>query len=117
MTAAALWQEQFTLLPVDFQRGLQDWGTRQRGLARLLGHRWQQDDSTQQAVPTHRQEPAGDTSCAVPMRAPRRYDPSSGSAQALKRLMTFSRRFVRNLRVRQLPSRLDSQIIFDAMVK
>jgi hypothetical protein len=35
----------------------------------------------------------------------------------LRRLMAFSRRFVRNIRVRQLPSRLDPQIIFDAMVK
>lgn len=36
---------------------------------------------------------------------------------ALRRLMTFSRRFARNLRVTRLPSRLDPQIIFDAMVK
>lgn len=58
----------------------------------------------------------------VPAPPLTRFDSSQGSGAAgelvaLRRLMTFSRRFVRNLRMRQLPSRLDPQVVFDAMIK
>jgi hypothetical protein len=50
-------------------------------------------------------------------RPPGRYDPASGGAAALRRLMAFSRRFARSVRPRQLPSRLDPQLLLDAMGK
>jgi hypothetical protein len=68
----------------------------------------------------------------TPRRALLRFDPNAqpardssgggggsggGSLLTLRRLMAFSRRFVRNVRASQLPSRLDPQIILDAMVK
>jgi hypothetical protein len=52
-----------------------------------------------------------------PFRALTRFDQGTGDLLALRRLMTYSRRFARNIRVRQLPSRLDPQVFFDAMVK
>ena len=36
---------------------------------------------------------------------------------SLKRLLTYSRRFVQTVHIRQLPSHLDLQILFDCMVK
>ncbi|KAI8469465.1 MAG: flagellar associated protein [Monoraphidium minutum] len=44
-----------------------------------------------------------------------RYDPASDDLNALKRLMAFSHRFARNVRAAELPSRLDAQVLFDAM--
>mmetsp|Transcript_15365 Transcript_15365/g.50464 ORF Transcript_15365/g.50464 Transcript_15365/m.50464 type:complete len:420 (-) Transcript_15365:39-1298(-) len=41
------------------------------------------------------------------------FDPEDGDVQTLRRLLTFSRRFARNLTVSQLPSHLDLQILFD----
>jgi hypothetical protein len=40
-----------------------------------------------------------------------------GDVVQLRRLMAFSRRFVQSLHVRQLPSHLDLQLLFDCMVK
>jgi len=44
------------------------------------------------------------------------YDPASHDLVNLKRLMTYSRRYVQRVFVTQLPSHLDLQILFDCMV-
>jgi hypothetical protein len=44
-----------------------------------------------------------------------RFDAATGDIAALQRLMAFSRRFVQGLRVQQLPSHLDLQLLFNAM--
>ncbi|GIL85252.1 hypothetical protein Vretimale_10770 [Volvox reticuliferus] len=44
------------------------------------------------------------------------YDPSVTDLSSLKRLLTYSRRFVQTVHIRQLPSHLDLQILFDCMV-
>lgn len=44
-----------------------------------------------------------------------RFDPATGDLANLRRLMAFSRRFVQCLRVQQLPSHLDLQLLFDSM--
>jgi hypothetical protein len=44
-----------------------------------------------------------------------RFDAATGDIAALRRLMAFSRRFVQGLRVQQLPSHLDLQLLFNAM--
>lgn len=43
------------------------------------------------------------------------YDPSKTDVSDLKRLLAFSRRYVRNLTVRQLPSHMDLNVLFDSM--
>mmetsp|Transcript_24485 Transcript_24485/g.62214 ORF Transcript_24485/g.62214 Transcript_24485/m.62214 type:complete len:392 (-) Transcript_24485:328-1503(-) len=43
------------------------------------------------------------------------YDPATSSEGDLRRLMTYSRRFVQTLTLRQLPSHMDLGIIFDCM--
>ncbi|WIA15660.1 hypothetical protein OEZ85_002286 [Tetradesmus obliquus] len=43
------------------------------------------------------------------------FDAATGDIAALRRLMAFSRRFVQGLRVQQLPSHLDLQLLFNAM--
>ncbi len=45
------------------------------------------------------------------------WDPVSGDLMQLRRLMAFSRRFVQSLHIRQLPSHLDLQLLFECMVK
>ena len=45
----------------------------------------------------------------------RRFDYSSGDINELKRLLTYSSKFLNGLQVKQLPSHMDLQIIFDAM--
>lgn len=47
----------------------------------------------------------------------RRYDPAVTDLSSLKRLLTYSRRFVQTVHIRQLPSHLDLQILFECMVK
>jgi len=42
-----------------------------------------------------------------------RYDPATSDPNKLKQLLAFSKRFARNLRVTQLPSHLDLQMLFD----
>ena len=44
-----------------------------------------------------------------------RFDPATSDINDLKRLLTFSSKFVNSLHLQQLPSHLDLQIIFDAM--
>mmetsp|Transcript_15118 Transcript_15118/g.44566 ORF Transcript_15118/g.44566 Transcript_15118/m.44566 type:complete len:203 (-) Transcript_15118:1051-1659(-) len=44
------------------------------------------------------------------------YDPAINSIDDLRRLMTYSRRFVQTIRLRQLPSHLDLNIMFDCMI-
>ncbi|KAG2493034.1 hypothetical protein HYH03_008697 [Edaphochlamys debaryana] len=44
------------------------------------------------------------------------YDPAITDLSSLKRLLTYSRRFVQTVHIRQLPSHLDLQILFDCMV-
>ncbi|KAF5833356.1 flagellar associated protein [Dunaliella salina] len=44
------------------------------------------------------------------------YTPSMTSENDLRRLMTYSRRFVQTLNLRQLPSHMDLGIVFDCMV-
>ncbi|GFR48236.1 hypothetical protein Agub_g10098 [Astrephomene gubernaculifera] len=44
------------------------------------------------------------------------YDPSVTDLSSLKRLLTYSRRFVQSVTIRQLPSHLDLQLLFDCMV-
>ena len=44
-----------------------------------------------------------------------RFDPAVSDINELKRLLTFSTRFVNSLHLEQLPSHLDLQIIFEAM--
>ncbi len=46
-----------------------------------------------------------------------RYDAAVHSMDDLRRLMTYSRRFVQTVTLRQLPSHLDLQVIFDCMIK
>lgn len=46
-----------------------------------------------------------------------RFDPAVNSLEELRRLMTYSRRFVQSIRLRQLPSHLDLTTMFDCMVK
>lgn len=46
----------------------------------------------------------------------RRFTPTLTSENDLRRLMTYSRRFVQTLTLRQLPSHMDLGIIFDCMV-
>ena len=48
---------------------------------------------------------------------PFRFDPSVNSMEELRRLMTFSRRFVQTVRLRQLPSHMDLTVLFDCMIK
>eukprot|EP00879_Flechtneria_rotunda_P009172 GHRR01009602.1.p1 GENE.GHRR01009602.1~~GHRR01009602.1.p1 ORF type:complete len:439 (+),score=139.70 GHRR01009602.1:208-1524(+) len=43
------------------------------------------------------------------------FDVTTGDLAELRRLMAFSRRFVQSLRLQQLPSHLDLQLLFDAM--
>lgn len=43
------------------------------------------------------------------------FDPSVSDVDDLKRLMTFSRKFVRSINLKQFPSHLDLQIVFDTM--
>jgi hypothetical protein len=45
------------------------------------------------------------------------WDTATGDLLQLRRLMAFSRRFVQSLHIRQLPSHLDLQLLFDCMVK
>lgn len=45
------------------------------------------------------------------------FDPNSSDLNQLRRLMSYSRKFVQSLRLRQLPSHLDLQLIFETMVK
>lgn len=45
------------------------------------------------------------------------FDPATSDLDQLRRLMTFSKKFVTSLRLRQLPSHLDLQHVFDCMVK
>jgi hypothetical protein len=45
------------------------------------------------------------------------WDTATGDLLELRRLMAFSRRFVQSLHIRQLPSHLDLQLLFDCMVK
>lgn len=47
----------------------------------------------------------------------RRFDAEVNSLEDLRRLMTYSRRFVQTIRLRQLPSHLDLTMMFDCMVK
>ncbi|KXZ55119.1 hypothetical protein GPECTOR_3g271 [Gonium pectorale] len=44
------------------------------------------------------------------------FDPAVTDLSSLKRLLTYSRRFVQTVHIRQLPSHLDLQILFDCMV-
>lgn len=44
-----------------------------------------------------------------------RFDPATSDVNELKRLLTFSTKFVNSLHLEQLPSHLDLQIIFEAM--
>ena len=44
-----------------------------------------------------------------------RFDPATSDFNELKRLLTFSTKFVNSLHLQQLPSHLDLQIIFEAM--
>jgi hypothetical protein len=44
-----------------------------------------------------------------------RFDPATSDINDLKRLLTFSSKFVNSLHLQQLPSHLDLQVIFDAM--
>jgi len=44
-----------------------------------------------------------------------RFDPANSDINDLKRLLTFSSKFVNSLHLQQLPSHLDLQVIFDAM--
>ena len=44
-----------------------------------------------------------------------RFDPATSDINELKRLLTFSTKFVNSLHLEQLPSHLDLQIIFEAM--
>ena len=44
-----------------------------------------------------------------------RFDPATSDIKSLKRLLTFSSKFVNSLHLEQLPSHLDLQMIFDAM--
>ena len=44
-----------------------------------------------------------------------RFDPATSDFNELKRLLTFSSKFVNSLHLQQLPSHLDLQIIFEAM--
>lgn len=49
------------------------------------------------------------------LTAVRRFDPATSDINELKRLLTFSTKFVNSLHLEQLPSHLDLQIIFEAM--
>lgn len=44
-----------------------------------------------------------------------RFDPATDDLSQLRKLMAFSRRFVQCLRLQQLPSHLDLQLLFDTM--
>ena len=44
-----------------------------------------------------------------------RFGYASGDINELKRLLTYSSKFVNGLQLKQLPSHMDLQIIFDAM--
>ena len=44
-----------------------------------------------------------------------RFDLATSDINDLKRLLTFSSKFVNSLHLQQLPSHLDLQVIFDAM--
>ncbi|KAL0020418.1 hypothetical protein WJX77_001282 [Trebouxia sp. C0004] len=44
-----------------------------------------------------------------------KFDPASSDINDLRRLLTFSSKFVNSLHLQQLPSHLDLQVIFDAM--
>lgn len=44
-----------------------------------------------------------------------RFDPATSDINDLKRLLTFSTKYVNSLHLQQLPSHLDLQVIFDAM--
>lgn len=44
-----------------------------------------------------------------------RFDYATSDINDLKRLLTFSSKFVHGIQLKQLPSHLDLQIIFDAM--
>lgn len=44
------------------------------------------------------------------------YDPSATDLNSMKRLLTYSRRYVQAVHIRQLPSHLDLQVLFDCMV-
>lgn len=44
-----------------------------------------------------------------------RFDPATSDFNELKRLLTFSSKFVNSLHLQQLPSHLDLQIVFEAM--
>lgn len=53
---------------------------------------------------------------ALPPDATHRFDPTiGGDLSQLRKLMAFSRRFVQCLRLQQLPSHLDLQLLFDTM--
>lgn len=43
-----------------------------------------------------------------------RYDPATTEINGLKRLLAYSKRFVRSINISQLPSHLDLQLLFDA---
>lgn len=43
------------------------------------------------------------------------FDANKASISDLRRLLTYSRRFVQNLAIRQLPSHVDPQLLFDCM--
>lgn len=46
-----------------------------------------------------------------------RFDSAASDIGGLRRLLTYSRRYVQAVHIRQLPSHLDLQILFDCMVK
>eukprot|EP00775_Hariotina_reticulata_P013344 gene13344-13472_t len=52
---------------------------------------------------------------AVALVADEQYQPATGDLLELRRLMNFSSRFAHGLRLQQLPSHLDLQILFQAM--
>lgn len=59
----------------------------------------------------------GATANALALASCHRFDPTVTDLGSLKRLLTYSRRFVQSVHIRQLPSHLDLQILFDCMVK
>ena len=47
----------------------------------------------------------------------RRFDPSTTNKDDLRRLLTYSRRFVQTITLRQCPTHVDLNMIFESMVK
>ena len=42
-----------------------------------------------------------------------RYDPNTSDSNEMRRLLTYSKRFARNLSIMQLPSHLDLSMLFE----